>query len=84
MKTWRHRIAVAFRLLGMAGAVIITGLGIYLPYKGLTDWALLPFLLALLSHMIGDMIAMLIEGVHRLKSSPAVPYCQPHVRPPYR
>ena len=83
MGTWRHRIANIFRLLGIAGAIIITGLGIYLPYEGLMDWALLPFLMAFLPPMLGDMLAVLIDSRHLLKNTATVPYCQPHARQLY-
>ena len=60
MRTWRHRIADAIRLLGVALMIIIAALATSLEWVGILDIALLPYFLAFAAYCVADIVAEVI------------------------
>jgi hypothetical protein len=61
MKTWRHRIADAIRLLGVAVMIVIALAATYLEWTGTLDIALLPYFMAFAAFCVANIVATLLE-----------------------
>jgi hypothetical protein len=61
-QTWRHRVAEAVRLLGVALMIVIAAAATYLEWAGSLDMALLPYFLAFSVFCVAHIIAMVIEN----------------------